>query len=181
MILIFIIVSILVSSCTFGQIANLKCNLSGKYLLICNDLDEEIIETSSNTVTKINLCDTFEIEFIDNESTIIYRFCNVQFSENDTISLNFIHYYRADTINYVSGCIDGTESKSTIEIIEFNKESQPINQLPEKISIKINSKELDLKRKQEEFVSVNSGNGKKFGKNWGYSKKTFSKRIIYSN
>lgn len=179
--LINIICYFIISSNAFGQIIHLQTNLSGKYIVTCNEANQEFIEVLSKVYTKINLCDTFEIEYLENKATIIYRFYNVQFSENDTISLDFMQYYSADRINYCSGCIDGTESKSTIEIIELNNESKPIIQLPEKIFIKLNSNELVLIKNEEDIILINTGNGKKLGKKWGFTKSTFSKKVIYSN
>ena len=179
--LITIICYFIISSNVFGQIINFQTNLSGKYILTCNEANQEHIEISSNVYTKINICDTFEIEYAENDATVIYRFYNVEYSENDTISLDFIQYYRADTINYSSACIDGSESISKTDILELNKERKPIDQLPDKIFIKLNSNELVLIKKEEEFILVNTGNGKKYGKKWGFSKSTISKKVIYSN
>lgn len=178
--LINIICFILLSSGAFSQNINLRTNLSGKYKVSCNEIKQEFFEASSSNSTNINICDTLEIEYAENEATVKYRFYNVEFSENDTLILDFIQYYSVDTINYSSGCLDGTESISTIEIQEINKECKPIIILPEKIIIKLNSSELVLIKMVEDVIIVETGNGQKSGKKWGYSKTTISKNVIYS-
>lgn len=115
------------------------------------------------------------------DNRIIYRFSNVEFSENDSISLEFIKYYSADTINFTSGCIDGTESKSNSQIFELNSDCHPIIQLPEKIFIQLNGNEIVMTKQVVNEIIVNSGHGKKFEKNWGVLKTTFTKQVIYSN
>lgn len=178
--MINIICFILLSSGAFSQNINLRTNLSGQYSVSCNKIKQEFFEASSSNSTNINICDTFEIEYVENSATVKFRFYNLEFSENDTLILDFIQYNSVDTINYSSGCIDGTESISTIEIQEINKKCKPIIMLPEKTIIQLNSNELVLTKMVEDGILIETGNGQKSGKKWGYSKTTISKNVIYN-
>ncbi len=171
----------ILSTNSISQLINLKTNLTGKFILTCNETDQEFIELSSENFSKINICDSFEIEYNENEACIKYKFFNIDFSTNDSLSLNFFNYFMVDTIYTTSSCIDGTLSINNKELIEKNKGAIIIENLPEKIYIDFNNMKLEFTKKIEEIMLISSGNGIKFGKQWGYSKNTISRRVTYSN
>lgn len=162
------------------QTINLKSNLSGAHRITYDESDQENIDLTADVFYKLNVSDTLEIEFNDNNSTIIFKFYNVEFHENDTLFLDFIHYYNVDTVNYSSSCIDGTNSESKTTYRETNKGFKTMNELPDSIAVKLSNRELICKKIIRPFVIVETGSGKKLGKRWGYSKSTHTKDVIYS-
>jgi len=65
-------------------------------------------------------------------------------------------------------------------IVEKNKGFKSWNELPDSIAVKLSGEELMCKRLVNRPVGIASGNGKKDGKQWGFSQSTFTRQIIYS-
>lgn len=103
------------------QNINLKANLSGTYRITTDDRNQEMIDVRAGVFIKLNVSDTLEIEFEENEKTIKSRFSAVEFKENDSLNLDFIHYYDIDTVKFSSSCIDGSKAKSKVTFIEKTK------------------------------------------------------------
>lgn len=169
----------MLSSKAFGQMIYLHTNLSGHYRITCNDESQEYLELDSLNYTRIKSCDNLEIQYADNDATIIYLLSDLIFSENDTLSLEFIHYYRADTLYHSSGCLDGTNSNNHHEVQELNKNCKTREELPSEIKIQLNSTEVILFKKEEEFISFSNGSGMKNGKKWGFTSSEKSSSVKY--
>lgn len=171
-------------SLSISQNVSLKFNLPGNYYVGCNGIYHDLLNAKENKyykAQKLNTCDTLEIEYGENTWTIKFRLNDIQFKENDTLSLNFIQYNIIDTINFQSSCIDGTEEKSNVTFKERNKGKISINDLPDKLTIKIGEKELVLSKSVESAMTIETGNGMKSRKKWGYTKTTLSDFVFYSN
>jgi hypothetical protein len=161
------------------QNINLKANLSGTYRITTDDRNQEMIDVTAGVFIKLNVSDTLEIEFEENEKTIKYRFSAVEFKENDSLNLDFIHYYDIDTVKFSSSCIDGSKAKSKVTFIEKNKGYQTVDELPERITIKLINRDLVLKKVIETYMGVVHGSGRKSRKKWGFSQNTFSRSVTY--
>ena len=179
--IIFIFFVFTICSYSFGQNLNFRPNLSGKLRITYNDVDQEIIDALADTLYNIILTDTVEIQFDENQSTIVFRFCNAGFKYNDTLNLDFIQYHSVDTINFSASCIDGSHSENKESYVERNKGFIEVDELPESIDVLLNSGKIKLLRSVDSTLEVTSGNGKKLGKRWGFHKTTKSKHVIYSN
>lgn len=176
--------NLLLFSWSNSQTINLKLNLSGNYFVSCDGIYHELTETNKNKyyeLDKLNICDTVEIEYSENDWTIKYRFSNIKFEENDTLSLDFIHYNSLDSVQYSSSCLDGTEAETNITFKERNKGAKSINELPDNVVVKLGNKELMLFKSVESYLTIESGNGMKSKKKWGYTKTTFSNLVFYAN
>ena len=169
----------MLSSKAFGQMIYLHTNLSGHYRITCNDESQEFIEVDSLNYKRIKSCENLEIQYTDNDATIIYLLSDLIFSENDTLSLEFIHYYRADTLYHSSGCLDGTNSNNHHEVQELNKNCKTIEELPNEIKIQLNCTEIILFKKEEEFISFSNGSGLKAGRKWGFTSTKRCKLVKY--
>ena len=179
------VLSLLLFTLTFGasgtcQTINLISNLSGKHVITYDDSIQEHLEITLGIASEINSSKSLEIAFYENDATIVYRFSNVKFHENDTLYLDFFQYYTVDSIYYRSSCLDGTHSELKSSIVEKNKGFKSWNELPDSIAVKINDREFMCKRLVNRPVVIASGNGKKDGKQWGFSQSTFTRELIYS-
>lgn len=149
-------------------------------MISCNELTEEYLNLTSNSYTKIPLCQYMEIVYTENKASVIYRFQNITFEENDSISLDFIQYKTSDSIHFTSGCLDGTMNQKFTKIKEFNSDFIPIEQLPEKIHVKLNQSELIFVKEVIQEIQFSTGKGLKEEKKWGFIESTFTRSVIYS-
>ncbi|MFT6243992.1 MAG: hypothetical protein ACJA0U_001820 [Salibacteraceae bacterium] len=71
------------------------------------------------------------------------------------------------------------ESKIKGDIYRKNKGYQTVDELPERITIKLINRDLVLKKVIETYMGVVHGSGRKSRKKWGFSQNTFSRSVTY--